>query len=489
MNFFLSFQKYFSFCLVVFMAGLGLQVRAQKLNQKTKIFHAGNSGEQISPSLREDSIQIRRIFDEELLNGKCYSNLHSLCFDIGQRLSGTPSAARAVEWGKDQLGKLGLDSVYTQEVMVPHWERGAKESGFILLDHKKISVPICALGGSIATPKNGLEAEIVEITQFAELAKLGKEKIKGKIVFYNRPFDQRFIVTGEAYGNAVMQRVIGAKEAAKFGAIGVIIRSMSSNTDSFPHTGIMIYEEGIPKIPAAAISTLAADELTKDLRNTPTLHFKFIQSCEILPLVKSYNVIGQIRGRTYPNQIILIGGHLDSWDLAQGAQDDGAGVVQSLEVLQLYKSLGIRPERTIRVVFFMSEENGSAGGQKYAELAKANTVETHLAAIESDDGGFTPRGFGITTDIKYKEKFESWKPLFVPYGSSDFKFTDGGGGADIETLSKQSLALIGYDCDTQRYFDIHHTANDTFSQVNQRELKLGAASIFSLVYLMDKYGL
>lgn len=453
-----------------------------------KIFHVGSVFGEVPPGLKDDSVQFRKIYNEELVHGETYSNLHSLCFDIGQRLSGTASAARAVKWGVQRMQKIGLDSVYTQEVMVPHWERGPKESAYYRVKNQKVLVQIVALGGSMATPKSGILAEIIEIKHFEELAQLGKDKIRGKIVFYNRPFNQTFINMTEAYGDAVPQRVFGALEAAKFGAIGVIIRSMSSTTDKYPHTGIMVYSDSIKKIPAAAMSTVSADLLTEALHAHPHLKFYFKQDCSILPPVKSFNVIGELRGNTFPDQVVLIGGHLDSWDLAQGAHDDGTGIVQSLEVLQLYKSLNIHPKRTIRVVFFMSEENGSAGGHKYAEIATAKN-ENHVAAIESDDGGFTPRGFEITTSDANKLKFESWKPLFVAYSSAEFKYSNGGGGADIETLNKLSSALIGYNDDNQRYFDIHHTANDLFSQVNARELKLGAASITSLVYLLDKYGL
>ncbi len=440
-------------------------------------------------AMKEDATQFRKIFDEELVNGKSYVNLHSLCTEIGARISGSAKANLAVKWGVEKLKSLGLDSIYTQAVMVPHWERGDRESGYIHMGSHLIKVPICALGGSIATPKGGLKAEIVEVQNFEQLAKLGRSTIEGKIVFYNRAFDQRFIVTGDAYGNAVDQRVMGAIEASKFGAVGVVIRSMSSSLDTFPHTGIMFYKEGIKKIPAAAISTLAADELAQDLKTNPHLTFSFNQSCKILPDVKSYNVVGELKGQMFPNEIILIGGHLDSWDLAQGAQDDGAGIVQSMEVLQIFKSLALKPKRTIRVVFFMSEENGSSGGIEYANIASKNTLQHHIAAIESDDGGFTPRGFGISAPDSLRGIFEAWRPLFAPYGSSDFTFAEGGGGADIEKLGKQSLSLIGYNSDSQRYFDLHHTANDLFTQVNQRELKLGAASISALVYLIDKYGL
>ena len=478
-------------CLFCNSRGVKAQTKAADpmvgfLKHAAKTTHSATN---LRKEFKEDSSRFRRIFDEELVNGKCYSNLHSLCFDIGERLSGTSRANLAVNWGVERLKAIGLDSVYTQAVMVPHWERGEKEKGFILIGGDKKRVSICALGGSVATPVGGIKGKVVMVYNLAELAKIGKKDIEGKIVFFNRAFDQRYIVTGEAYGNAVDQRVIGASEAVKFGAIGVIIRSMSSTLDSFPHTGIMIYKDGFAKIPAAALSTLAAEELTKDLQIDPNLEFQFTQNCKILPNVMSYNVVGEIKGKIFPNQVLLIGGHLDSWDLAQGAQDDGAGVVQSMEVLQLFKALSIRPERTIRVVLFMSEENGSSGGKVYASLAEKNKNQSLVAAIESDDGGFTPRGFGINTSETLKQKFESWKPLFVPYGASDFSYSDGSGGADIESLRMQSLALIGYNTDSQRYFDIHHTANDLFSQVNQRELKLGAASITGLVYLLDKYGL
>jgi len=464
-------------------------VLAQKLNMNLHKGKVWTENSSLSPELKVDSLFIRKIYDEELVNGKCYTNLHSLCFDIGERLSGTESANKAVNWGVERMKALGLDSVYTQEVMVPHWERGAKERGYIIVHNQKINVPICALGGSISTPNEGLQGKLVMVNGIKDLEGLGKEKIQGKIVFYNRPFDQKLVNTGDAYGAAVDQRVLGSIEAAKFGAIGVIIRSMSSTLDSFPHTGIMVYDEKVPKIPAAAISTLAANALTENIKANPETEFYFKQSCRILDPVKSFNVVGEIKGSQYPNEVILIGGHLDSWDLAQGAQDDGAGVVQSLEVLNVFKAMGYKPQRTIRVVFFMSEENGSSGGNKYREIVEKRVNERHIAAIESDDGGFTPRGFGITSSEKFRNRFETWKPLFVPYGASSFTYSERGGGADIEGLAKISSALISYDCDNQRYFDIHHTANDLFSQVNQRELKLGSGAIISLVYLLDKYGL
>jgi hypothetical protein len=284
----------------------------------------------------------------------------------------------------------------------------------------------------------------------------------------------------------VDQRGRGAIEAAKRGAVGALVRSMTSAHDDFPHTGTMRYDDKVTKVPGAALSTIAADRLSQQLKQDPKLEFELEMGCQTLPDVKSYNVVGEIKGSTRPEEIITIGGHLDSWDLAQGAHDDGTGCVQSIEVLRLLKASGLRPERTIRAVLFMNEENGARGGQKYAELAKA-AGEKHLAAIESDGGGFTPRGFGFEADAATIAKVQAWRPLLAPYLAG--QLGPGHGGTDIEPLKDQVKALIGYDCDSQRYFDIHHTAADTFDKVNRRELELGGAAMATLVYLLSKYGL
>jgi carboxypeptidase Q len=443
-------------------------------------------------SQAQDSVQIRKFYDEALVNGQCYENLRYLCKKIGQRLSGSEGAAKSVEWSKKLMEGYGFDKVYLQEVMVPHWVRGAKEQAFIIDGNKKIAVPIAALGMSIATPAAGITANIVEVRSIKELDALGESVIKGKIVFFNGPFDQRFIETGAGYGAAGVQRFAGPSAAAKYGAVGAIVRSISSSVDDYPHTGGTVYVDGVKKIPAAAISTLAANKLSNmlRLRKLPLIKFYFKQSCQTLPDAKSYNVIGEITGSENPNKFITVGGHLDSWDLAEGAHDDGTGVMQSAEVLRILKATGYRPKNSIRAVFFMNEENGHKGGIKYAELAAANKEE-HIAAIETDEGGFTPRGFSFegASPSFLKEMNKNWKGLFEPYEAD--RLVAGGSGTDIGPLRETvpSIKLIGFRPDSQRYFDIHHSSNDVFENVNKRELELGAAAITALVYLIDQHGL
>lgn len=445
-----------------------------------------------SASAQTDSVVMRKIFDEALVNGQCYQNLHYLCKNIGPRLSGSANAQKAVEWGKKLMEGYGFDKVFLQEVMVPHWERGAKEQGYIIDGAKKIPVPICALGMAVATPAAGITADVVEVHSLAEVAQLGEKAIKGKIVFYNRPFDPKFIETGSAYGTAGDQRRAGPSMAAKYGAVGVIVRSLTEANDDYPHTGTTQYTDDAPKIPAAAISTKAADKLSAMLkmRKFPQAKFFFKQSCRQLPDAKSYNVVGEITGSENPNKFITVGGHLDSWDLAEGAHDDGTGVMQSVEVLRIFKAMGWKPKNSIRAVLFMNEENGTKGGLKYAELAAQNK-EQHIAAIESDEGGFTPRGFsfeGVTAD-KIKSINKNYKALFEPYEAD--RLVIGGSGSDVGPLkvTVPGVTLIGFRPDSQRYFDIHHTPNDVFENVNKRELELGAASIASLIYLIDQHGL
>jgi hypothetical protein len=431
-----------------------------------------------------DSTVIRKFFNEALGKGKSYEWLRELTTKIGPRLSGSEGAKKAVNWGKNLLESGGYDKIFLQDVMVPHWVRGKKEEGFILNGKAKISVPLVALGGSINTPKKGLTAGVIEVKTFQELRSLGKEKCAGKIIFFNRPMDATKINTFEAYGQAGDQRRSGANEASKMGAIGVIIRSLSSTENDFPHTGSMLYATGVPLIPAAALSTNAATLLSKTLKENPDLKFYFRQSCESLADAPSHNVVAEIKGSEKPDEFIVVGGHLDSWDLAQGAHDDGTGIAQSMEVLRLFKTLNIKPKHTIRVVLFMNEENGNRGGIKYADLAKSNN-EKHIFAMESDNGGFTPRGFGVQGgSAEILSKIQGFHSLLSPYGLNEIE--RGSGGVDIGPLAPQGTVLVGFKPDAQRYFEYHHASNDLFETVNQRELEMGAASMASMIYLIDK---
>lgn len=440
-------------------------------------------------SQTNDSLTIRRFYNEALTNGKAYDWLDFLSNRIGGRISGSREAANAVKWSETMLNSLKVDRVFKQQCMVPHWVRGAKEKAYIIKGDKKTEVPVCALGGSIATPKGGLTADVVEIKTWDELKKMGEQNLlKGKIVFFNMPWDQTKINTFEAYGKAVEPRGAGARRAAPYGAVGVVVRSAGSAHDDNPHTGAMGYSDTITKIPCCAISTNAADLLSRTLmlRSLPPAKFSFTQNCVLLPDTPSFNVIGEIKGSEHPEEIIVFGGHLDSWDTGKGASDDGAGVVQGMEVLNLFKTLGIQPKRTIRCVLFMNEENGGKGGKAYADEALKNN-EKHIAAIESDAGGFVPRGFGFEGDSVKIAKIRSWKKLFEQYNL--YAWDGEGGGSDIGHLKNQCPVLIGLSPDSQRYFDIHHTPADTFDKVNRRELELGAASIGALVYLISEYGL
>ena len=443
---------------------------------------------QVAFSQSGDEVQIKKIYDTALTEGKAYGWLNYLSNQIGGRLSGSVQAQQAVDYTKRQLDSLGLDRVWLQPVMVPKWVRGTPE--FAYLETKPghtTNVAICALGGSVGTPDGGVKANVVEVKGLEDLEKLGREKIEGKIVFYNRPMDPTLINTFEAYGRCVDQRYSGAAEAAKYGAVGVVVRSMTLRLDDYPHTGSMAYGDIAveDRIPAAAISTNGAELLGTTLKLNPNTKFYFNQNCKYFPDVESYNVIGEIKGSTHPNEIMIVGGHLDSWDLGDGSHDDGAGCVQSMDVLYLLKKTGYRPKRTIRVVLFMNEENGLRGGNKYAEVAKRKK-EKHVFALESDAGGFTPRGFSFDCSDENYDQILGWKELFEPY--LIHMFVRGGSGADVGPLKDDNIVLSGLRPDGQRYFDHHHAENDTFEHVNKRELHLGAATMASLVYLMDKYG-
>ena len=440
---------------------------------------------ELSNREKVDSTQIKHLFNAALTQGKSYEWLRDLTKNIGGRLSGSLEAQKAVEWGEKIMKEVGLDSVWLQPVMVPHWVRGEKEEAHYTTNGQKKNVPICALGFSVATPKNGVTAEVIEVKSLEEAEALG-DKMMGKIVFFNRPFDDTLINTFKAYGGCVDQRVRGASICGQFGAEGVIVRSMTNAIDDYPHTGTMSYGD-LPTskyIPAAAISSKAAETLSKDLKKNPKLRFHFKQYCQNLPDAPSFNVVGELKGSENPENIFVVGGHLDSWDLGEGAHDDGSGIVQSLEVAYLFKKNNIRPKNTLRVVFFMNEENGTRGAKKYAELAKLNK-ENHIGGLESDAGGHTPRGFSIDANSANTELLQSWKKLLSPYGLHDFD--KGGSGADISPLRGENVTLVGYRPDPQRYFDYHHTSRDTFDKVNKRELELGSASMASIIYLMDRY--
>jgi carboxypeptidase Q len=447
-------------------------------------------------SQSEDSMMIKRISDEVLTNGKAYDNLHYLTKQIGGRLSGSPQMVKAEKWGVELMKESGADKAWLQECMVPHWVRGGKDKAEVtyngaskgarnLLVIKK-ELDVLALGNSEGTKNKNITANVILVNSFDELEKK-KDSVKGKIVFYNYKFNPTFVKTFQSYGDAVQYRGAGASRAAKYGAMAVIVRSMSHSADNNPHTGSLRYDTTLSKIPAMAIGLRDADWLNNQVMSNKVMSMTIKSNAHFLPDTIGHNVIGELIGSEFPDEIITIGGHLDSWDPAEGAHDDGAGCVQTVELLRAFKAIGYKPKRTIRFVLFANEENGLRGGNKYAEEAKAKN-EKHIFALESDAGGFTPRGFSFGGSPEQLKKLQSWVPLLYPYGI--YEITNGGGGADIGPLNrtfKTPVAELGPD--SQRYFDYHHARNDVFENVNKRELELGAVNMAALIYLIDKYGL
>lgn len=430
-----------------------------------------------------DSLQLRGIYDLALTEGHAYENLRQLCKDVGNRLSGSENAEKAVRWSKAKMESYNFDKVWLESLMVPKWTRGEQETCYLLPERTPLKV--LALGFSVRTD-GPLEAEIVEFETMQALKDAPEGSLDGKIAFLNQAMNAKLISTFSAYGGCSGGRVRGPSVAAEKGAIGFVMRSLGLRADDFPHTGVMYYSDETDSIPAFALSTNASYALSQHLEKNGSARIVLESNCAFHPDVESHNVVGEITGSEYPNKVITIGGHLDSWDVGEGAHDDGAGVIQSLEVLRLIKESGIEPKHTIRCVFFMNEENGARGGRAYAEYCRERGDE-HLVAMESDRGGFTPRGFtvdGLSAEIDY---LAEWVSLFEPYNIHFIK--KGYGGVDINPLKESGTPLIGFVPDSQRYFDVHHTENDVFENVNQRELELGAATMTSLIYLIDKYGM
>ncbi|MGN6618907.1 MAG: M20/M25/M40 family metallo-hydrolase [Ilyomonas sp.] len=438
-----------------------------------------------------DSVFIRTIANNILNSRTSYDNLYYLTKKIGGRLAGSPQMVLAEQWGATALEQAGADTVWLQETMVPHWVRGGKDKASITYADKNgkkktVSIAVLALGNSVGTGPKGVSAPLFRVKSFDDLEQ-HKDELKGKIVFYDVPFEDTFIQTFEAYGKNVVYRGQGASRAAKYGAVAVLIRSMSNSMDNYPHTGAMHYTEGSPKIPAAAVGLRDVEKIDSLFDEGKAITAELITNAKMLPDTIGHNVIGELKGTENPDKYITIGGHLDSWDVNEGATDDGAGITQTIEILRAFKALGYQPKHTIRFVLFANEENGTRGGNKYAEEAKAKN-EKHLFALESDAGGFTPRGFSIAAPDSSWVKLNSWKNLLKPYYGDDI--VKGGGGTDVTPLNRDLGVSIGeLRPDSQRYFDVHHAPNDVFENVNIRELKLGAINMAALIYLIDKYGL
>lgn len=429
---------------------------------------------------------IRSIFDQALTDRTAYNNLEYICKHTKGRIAGSPVAEKAVDFTRQALIRAGADTVWMQKVPVPHWVRGKERCSVKSSVFGKRDLAITALGMSVGTDNRGINSRVIEVHDFDELKSLGQKKVQGKIVFFNRPFDNKLISSFAEYGGAVNQRTQGATEASKYGAVGVIVRSMTQSLDNFPHTGVTRYADNVNKIPAVAVSTNDAEVLSSWLKKDSLLTLHLVSLCKTYPDTWSENVIGEIRGFSRGNEIITVGGHIDAWDIAEGANDDGGGCVQAIEVIRIFKKLGIRPARTIRAVMFMNEEISGTGGKTYAEEARKKG-EIHFAALESDGGVATPRGFSFDADGPKLEKLQSLSSWYLPYDIKDFD--KGGGGSDIGPLKALGALQIGYRPDSQKYFWFHHCANDTFEQVNIRELQMGSAAITSLIYLLDNLDL
>ena len=468
-------MKYFTFNIVCI---LSLSIL---LNFSSAVLAQPN----IDSNIKEDMQIANQFVRSALTDRKGYHLLKELT-DMGSRLSGSENSLRAIMWAKKKMEEAGFDKVWLQPVMVPHWVRGNIEQAEIvkskLFKNRKLS--IVTLGGSIGTGKNGITAEVLEVKNFDELKALGN-KAKGKIIFMSRPLDPGIIETFQGYGEAVDQRVFGAVEAATQGAVGVMIRSITTKYDNVPHTGVMIYNDTIPKIPAVALGYQDADFVSNAMKKDPHLEVNIKLDCKTLPDTQSYNLIGELIGSEFPDQVIVVGGHSDSWDKGVGANDDGTGIMQSMEVLDLFKRLNIKPKRTIRCVFFINEENGSKGAIKYGEYVQ-NAPEKTLAAIEADAGSGTPRGFSVDADSNTIAKLQSWLPV-LRKSSIDW-IERGGSGADVGHI-KNAIAKIGYIPDPQRYFDYHHSDNDQFAIIHPRVFELGTAAMAILVYMIDRQGL
>lgn len=437
----------------------------------------------INPQTIDEYKQLAKgIVRSSLTEKKGYEWLRELC-EIGPRLSGSDNSIKAISWAEEKMKSLGFD-VWLQPVMVPHWERGDIEEAVIIQSNlfEGKNLEILALGGSIGTPYEGITAEVIEVKNFEELSER-KNEVDGKIVFFSRTVDEGLLNTFQGYSGAVNQRSRGAIEAAKYGAIGVLVRSVTTRYDNVPHTGSMSYVDSLQKIPAAALGYLDADFLSDALKKDPKLRVKMKLNCKTLPDVLSYNVICDLKGYEKPDEIVVVAGHFDSWDVGCGAHDDGGGCMQALEVLDLFKRLGIKTKRTIRCIFYINEENGVRGGIEYGIYADTVSNQKQIAAIESDRGVFTPVGFSVTSDSATLVKLQSWIPVLEYTGINWIRA--GGSGVDISKI-KNAKALIGFVPDNQRYFDLHHSANDVFEEVHPREMQLGAAAIAMLTYLLSE---
>ncbi len=413
-----------------------------------------------------------KLIDAALADNDGYAKLAYLCDRIGNRLAGSEGLEKAILWGAEQMKRDGLKNVVTPRVKVPHWVRGLESAAIVEPVQRPLTM--LGLGGSIGTPKAGITAQVVSVGSYAELEKLGRSAVEGKIVLFNVPY--------EGYGRTVAYRHGGASHAAKFGAVAMLVRSVTPLSLQSPHTGAMEYEADTPKIPAAAVTmedALLLDRLTT--AGKVTVHLSM--EAKTLQDADSANVIGEIPGREKPEEIVVIGGHIDSWDVGAGAQDDGSGIITALQAVALIQKLGLQPRRTLRVVFWTNEENGGAGGKAYREWVK--DVKSHVAAIEMDGGAEKPVGFGVSAGQNtqaYLAKIKDIGKLLERVGSGSIEA--GGGGADISPLMRDGVPGLGLRTVGTHYFDWHHTRADTLDKIKLEDLRLNIATMAVMAYVL-----
>jgi carboxypeptidase Q len=428
---------------------------------------------------------MEKIRDAALAGDYAYRQVGHLAMNIGPRLSGSPQAAKAVEYVAAEMRKLGLE-VRLQKVMVPHWTRGEERGEIVefpgMAAGTTQKIVLTALGGSVATPAAGITAEVVVVNDFDELNRLGRERIAGKIVLFNNRFDRQMAAGGfglAAYGQAVQYRFGGASAAAPFGAIAVLVRSAGASQNRLAHTGAMGYTDGVEKIPAAAVTYEDADTLAY-LAGQGRVRVHIVLTPQALPDVESYNVIADLKGSEKPNEIVIVSGHLDSWDLGQGAIDDGAGVSASMSVPYILKQLNLRPKRTIRFIAWMNEENGGRGSAGYFEEQKGN-VANHFAAVEADLGASHPLGFFFAGKREALAYFNPISTVLRKQGA-EFVQQQDGVGSDVGPLTTAGVPSFAPWFNQQTYFNYHHTAADTFDKIDSREIAEVSSVMAVLAY-------
>ena len=421
--------------------------------------------------LDEHRANVERLIRQAQADQFAWDRLAELTDTFGNRLSGSENLSRAIDWAVDAMKKDGLENVHTEKVMVPKWVRGSES--LEIVQPPRHAIPMLGLGGSVATPPDGIEADVVVVKTFDELTQRSAD-IKGKIVLYN--------VAYAGYGQTNVYRTTGASRAAQHGAVASLVRSIGPAGLRTPHTGNMTYAEGSARIPAAAIPAEDAERIQRLADRGLRVRVRLRMEARFDADAESANVVGEIRGSEAPDDVVLVGGHFDSWDVGAGASDDGVGCIVTWEAARLMKKLGIRPRRTVRVVLFTNEENGTRGGNGYRDKY-VKDAERHVLAIESDSGVFAPARLGFTGSDAAVNVMRDIGSLLAPLGFSEIGA--GGGGADIGPIATAGrVPMLAYQGDSNRYFTIHHTPADTVDRIAPEEVSRAAAALAVVTYVV-----